>query len=191
MVIHFQTLTLRQLLKTSHIQQAKQRFYRHYLCQSHKRYLLTFHLIYGHLTRNLCFFGDPEFLLFYRVHLAQLIQYRQINHTYLSITVHCFSSFEILTIGNFATLSHLNNHTNDPISPPEGNWLTSLLGKLYVSSLVCSLLAVRFARKARPSKENKATPLMVVISRQSMYKQYSFDSTFDFWECNNYHAMHI
>jgi len=107
-----------------------------------KRHLLTSHLIYGHLTRNLCFFSAPAFLLFYRLHLAQLIQYRQMN---LPITANCFSSFEILTIGHFATLSHLNNNKTDSISPQEGNWLTSLLGKLLVSSLVCSLLAMRFA----------------------------------------------
>jgi len=47
--IHFQSLTLLQHLKLAIYtkQQAKQRFYKHYLCQSHKMYLLTSHLIWG------------------------------------------------------------------------------------------------------------------------------------------------
>jgi len=31
------------------------------------------------------------------------------------------SVFEILTVGHFATLSHLNNNKTDSISPLEGN----------------------------------------------------------------------
>jgi len=46
------------------------------------------------------------------------------------ITTHRCSSFEILTIGHFVTLSHPNK--TDSISPLEGNWLTSLLGELLV-----------------------------------------------------------
>jgi len=48
-VINFQSLILRQLLKLTIFskQEAKQRFYKHYLCQFHKRYLFISHLIYG------------------------------------------------------------------------------------------------------------------------------------------------
>jgi len=64
----------------------------------------------GHLTRlPLCFFGAPPFLLFWRVHLEQLIQYLQINLSiYLfALNLSQFISLRIYEILQTSTLSPL------------------------------------------------------------------------------------
>jgi len=76
----------------------------------------------GHLTRlPLCFFGAPPFLLFWRVHLEQLIQYLQINLSiYLfALNLSKFISLRILPVPVPAVglgFTHLHVHNVIPSS---------------------------------------------------------------------------